>query len=122
MTGVPADSWWRFRRARRLQWYGMALFGLAALLVLLDNFGPPIGWDYAIGPVMMTAVVLWIVGAWRHGRLSCPHCGARFFSRRTRWGGTFSNPWARRCLNCGLPLWTTRQQCISEAEHSKEMK
>lgn len=35
---------------------------------------------------------------------SCPRCG-KPFHYRIRWFGRWNNPFARRCVHCGLPKW-----------------
>jgi hypothetical protein len=49
----------------------------------------------------------WMVAAfWTALRIKlwrCPRCGNRFFMRRL-----VSDPFARKCLHCGLPKWELR--------------
>jgi predicted RNA-binding Zn-ribbon protein involved in translation (DUF1610 family) len=35
---------------------------------------------------------------------SCPRCGEPFHYR-TKWYGRWNNPFAQRCVHCGLPKW-----------------
>ncbi len=38
---------------------------------------------------------------------SCPRCG-KPFHYVARWYGRWNNPFARRCVHCGLPKWADR--------------
>lgn len=54
--------------------------------------------------------LLFVSGAWlalwvRANTFRCPRCGQYFF-----WRPMVRNPFARRCLNCGLPKWAAKDE------------
>jgi len=85
-----------------------ACCGFACLLALgaLHLLPPP--WSRFIG---WLAFVLWCVSLYaffynegQYSSWSCPRCGERFHWKQYRFGRNI-NPFARRCLDCGLPKW-----------------
>jgi MFS family permease len=99
-----ADSWRLYRRLRRTQWIGVLipLVGVP-LFFTLDRWIPLAA--ELLAPISLTAgFITLVVARIRLGRFRCPRCTEDFFRRRTRWL-EYSNPFARRCLNCGLPKW-----------------
>jgi hypothetical protein len=91
-----AAAWRDYRR--RCRWFfGAALGGvvIAALLVALAN-RPPLGivLFWALGPAWIICI---IVVAVRLQLFKCPRCHLPFSN---------GNPFARNCLQCGLPKWS----------------
>jgi ketosteroid isomerase-like protein len=71
-----------------------ALTGIKA-----DYFG------FVIGACWMAAFV---VTGWRAALFPCPRCHKWFFA--TWW---YRNPFARKCVHCGLPKWANSEPSIS---------
>jgi hypothetical protein len=103
MKADPAyeAQWQDYRRRSRLGLLlflgyvpGVALLGLP--LTLLFSSGIPI--LVVAGAWMLALSVIGNRGlAWR-----CPRCGEHFFR-----GSWYYNSFARRCVHCGLPKWST---------------
>jgi hypothetical protein len=86
-----------------VQWIGVLipLVGVPVFFTL-DRWLPGAA---LLGPVSLTAgMIMVVVARFRLGGFRCPRCTQHFFRRRTRWL-EYGNPFARRCLNCGLPKW-----------------
>lgn len=99
-----AESWRLYRRLRRTQWIGVLipLVGVP-LFFTLDRWLPLAA--ELLAPISLTVgFITLVVARIRLGNFRCPRCTKDFFRRRTRWL-EYSNPFARRCLNCGLPKW-----------------
>ena len=93
---------WQDYRRRLMQFllvFPTSMFAIWALVWLLSIIAPfeVVQWVYAILLVcFMLAFVTTIV---RLQAFRCPRCGNRFFM------GWYRNPFAKRCLRCGLPKW-----------------
>ena len=94
-------AWRRYRTWARLRW--VSLLGYVPFVAAAAFIGKRAGFPAAV-PFMVAAWFLFlavaVVGA---GCFACPRCRRRFF-QAWRWG----NPFASRCLHCGLPKWATR--------------
>src|SRR5262245_55466552 len=112
MKADYSAAWHNFRRRRMIAWAvllglvpGMALF--SAVSVLLSKFTgiEPDYFMYPVAGVWMAAV---IVTSMREQYFPCPRCGKRFFA--TWW---YQNPFARKCVHCGLPKWAGSDDQLS---------
>jgi hypothetical protein len=87
-------------------------------LVLFAFFGyVPITFAFALltHPLLLSDKPVFVFGiAWmlffavasaRYNTFRCPRCGKRFFS--TWW---YHNSFARKCVHCKLPLYSTKEQ------------
>ena len=101
--GGYTESWQRYRLLRRAVWIGALTPFVGAFLALaLDRWLPG---AMLLAPVAITVgFITVIVAQFGLGSFSCPRCTQPFFYRTTRWL-RYGNPFARRCLNCGLPKW-----------------
>ena len=103
-TAAPAPyaaRWRQFRRRRNVAWLVFAgyLPGVPALgLPLAGRFGSELPL-YAIAALWLIAMLAAGVYAinWK-----CPRCGKPFLR-----DGWIHNAFARSCLHCGLPKWST---------------
>lgn len=88
----------RIRRRRELLWLLFFTFLPGTVLVgnLLVRATGWAGGSSAVGYLWMAAIGACI---WRVGATRCPQCGERFHETPV-----LVNPWARRCMHCGLPL------------------
>jgi hypothetical protein len=109
--GPYAAAWSRYRRWSRAYWIVFASFLPAVALLSRAS-----GWLQRgqPGPVFAVAIV-WMIAWALIGRVTstfhCPRCGELFFHvfDARPWRQSWRhNPFARRCLHCGLPKWATR--------------
>jgi predicted RNA-binding Zn-ribbon protein involved in translation (DUF1610 family) len=102
MDGEYSYEWAELRKIQRrllkALWGGIAV----VFLVPLANRLPSMG--FAVFGVWVIIVCILFVGTVEYSLWSCPRCGKPFHSRIHRFG-RWSNPFARRCINCGLPKW-----------------
>src|SRR5262249_61963792 len=101
--GEYSEEWAELRRLRRRGLIGVAggvaIYGCflpVAKFALWLGFALFVAWAVALGTLFwaLMKIAYWL----------CPRCGKEFHGRR----GTFnrmSNPFARRCVHCGLPKW-----------------
>src|SRR5580698_10319874 len=107
MEGEYTQEWSELRRLRR-QMFRVAGAGVALLLVVpLDAY---------VSRSVAKIVGLALLGCWvglllkyfllshEYVYWSCPRCGGPFHFR-TKWYGRWNNPFAHRCVHCGLPKW-----------------
>lgn len=94
------SAWQRYRRMARLRLVAsVAFLPLSAAVdhvckwVVMPSLAPAI-----VFSLVGIAIVTLIVPSTMH----CPRCGNTFFF--TWW---WSNPFARRCVHCGLSKWAT---------------
>lgn len=105
MEGEYTQEWSELRSLRRrmLRIVGV---GVALLLVVpLDAYvsrsaSKIIGFALLVGWVGL--LLKYFSLSWEYLYWSCPRCGEPFHSR-TKWYGRWNNPFARRCVHCGLP-------------------
>ena len=108
--GPYAEAWRRYRRSSRAFWILFELFlpGVAGANRVL---GSARGGGTAIFVVAFAWMVAFAVVGYRKWNLRCPRCGELFFHAfddrpwRMVWR---HNPFARRCMHCGLPKWAPR--------------
>ena len=95
------DAWSDYRR--RVRWFwGIWLGGfvLAALLIVALSRTPIFKVAF---PIIGAAwIASFIIAAIRIQWFRCPKCHEKFFS--SFW---YHNPYARKCVHCGLPLGQT---------------
>jgi hypothetical protein len=97
-AGRYKQAWIRLRLRRRIA-FGLVLLYLPAVaLVLAVSCDPERYGSLAAKLWLATAA---IAGIWL-SLFRCPRCGRLF---GVSW--PFSNPFARRCLHCGLPTGST---------------
>lgn len=96
---------WQEHKRRERQWAVVFMSGPVTICLV----GCPLNWIFG-SEVPMEVPFGVLAGCWlaagtvaghRVQRLKCPRCGEPFFS-----GPTYSNVFAGRCLNCGLPKWS----------------
>jgi hypothetical protein len=98
---------------RRYRWWNWA-FWLVFVLYLpaLAFASHALGWSRDGGNAIVVAAFVWMAAfaaiGYRKWNMACPRCGKLFFRRfddrpwRADWR---HNPFARRCMHCGLPKW-----------------
>ena len=98
------DESWRDLRARIRLFYGVWLGGMPVIMLVVI----PLSRVFRNGALWAGGGlgILWVAGFSAAGiyrqLFNCPRCGKRFF-----WGPWWHNPYARKCLNCGLKRWGT---------------
>lgn len=107
MEGEYTQEWAELRKLRR-RMFRVAGAGVALLLVVPLDAYVSRSTAKIIGLVL---IVGWIVLLLRYFFLSfeyvywsCPRCGEPFHYA-TNWCGRWNNPFAQRCVHCGLPKW-----------------
>ncbi|HEY2381329.1 MAG TPA: hypothetical protein VGK48_09130 [Terriglobia bacterium] len=107
--GAYSQEWRRYRRWSRAFWL-LFFFYLPAM----DLAGHAIGPLRRGGPLIFGAALLWMGSLIAVGypkiNFRCPRCRELFFRKfddrpwRMSWQ---HNPFARRCMHCGLPKWAS---------------
>lgn len=93
--------------SRRVRWFfGSWLGGFAVVGLLAAVLG-----RLAIAGLVLTIlavawIALFIVLAVRLQLFKCPRCRQKFFMAFSHY-----NPFARRCVHCGLPKWSRTDSC-----------
>jgi len=108
MEGEYSQEWAELRRLRE-RVLTIALAGASVFVfVPLINWYAPHSAAKVIGLALFAA---WVVLLFRFFYVSgeyvywsCPRCG-KPFHYVARWYGKWNNPFARRCVHCGLPKW-----------------
>lgn len=105
--GPYSAAWRRYRRWSRAFWLVFVLY-LPALTWASRAFG----WTRGEGGGVLVAALAWMIAfaiiGYRKWNFSCPRCGELFFRKfddrpwRRDWQ---QNPFAHRCMHCGLPKW-----------------
>jgi ferric-dicitrate binding protein FerR (iron transport regulator) len=106
--GQHAEAWRRYRRLSRAFWILFLFFlpGLAAIDRALRSLR---GRQTVILVIALAWMLAFAVIGYLKWNLRCPRCGELFFHTfddRPWRRGWVHNPFARRCLHCGLPKWT----------------
>ena len=97
---------WRDYRKRRLVFWAVFLGYIPGVLVLFVGIGLPISAligikpDYFFYPIAGSWMLAFMIAGLRTGLFRCPRCGKWFFA--TWW---YRNPFAGKCVHCGLPKW-----------------
>lgn len=101
-----SSAWRQYRKLRRqfaFVWLGGLVLELALLVGMTLLLGP--AGHRAVPIILVTVAIVWSVAAiifgQRYQQWPCPRCGRPF--GRTFW---WHNPFARKCVHCGLPKWT----------------
>lgn len=100
-TGEYSWEWAELRRLRRrMLWLAVAGATVFAL-VPIDNY-------LHLGPLLVlvwaVSVATFFVTLIQYSYWPCPRCGESFH-HKSRGLSRFNNPFANRCINCGLPKW-----------------
>jgi hypothetical protein len=88
----------------------IVLSGVAVLAVvpLMNEFMPLSAVRGAVGLTLLATwvflLIKFVLVSAEYGYWSCPRCGKPFHYAE-RWFGRWNNPFARRCVHCGLPKW-----------------
>jgi len=108
MSGEYSAEWAELRRLRRRVL--TVVFAGAAIFVLVP-FVSTLASHTAAKVVGLALFAAWAVVLFRflfvsgeYVYWSCPRCG-KPFHYVARWYGRWNNPFARRCVHCGLPKW-----------------
>jgi len=116
MRDETSQEWRQLRRVQRR----LSIAGLEAVAVLFFAFLSTLAPRNISKPLVFALLILWI---WILIRLLkvysqftywlCPKCGQPFHYT-VGWLGRVNNPFARRCVHCGLPKWSRilDSQCI----------
>jgi hypothetical protein len=74
-----------------------------------------LGWGRDGGGAIFAAafvwMIIWAVIGYQKGNFPCPRCGELFFVKfdNRPWRMVWQrNPFARRCMHCGLPKWAAQ--------------
>jgi hypothetical protein len=87
-----AAKWRAYRLRARLGWGSNLAIPVAC--VASAKLGSAV-------PLILVAVAC-VAARWPVARWTCPRCGNPFFQFVF-----YSNPFAQRCVHCGLPKWST---------------
>ena len=102
-----AVVWRRYRRWRWAFWLLFVLF-LPTLALIFRALGS----RDSGGPIVFIAaawMIAFSVAGYQTSNFSCPRCGKLFFRKfdARPWRQSWAyNPFARKCMHCGLPKWT----------------
>lgn len=106
----PYTAAWR---SYRLSSWGFWLlfFGYVPGIAYLSR---AMGWNTGHGGAVPLAAITWMIAAcvvgYRKWNFRCPRCGELFFRKfdDRAWRRSWQhNPFARRCMHCGLPKWAS---------------
>jgi hypothetical protein len=105
--GAYAAAWRRYRAWSRAFWIVFVSYLPAMALV-----HRALGGTRDTGGVIFSFATAWLLAfaiiGYRKSNFACPRCGELYFHKfddrpwRRVWR---NNPFARRCLHCGLPKW-----------------
>ena len=100
-------AWRSYRRWSLAFW--LAFLGFLPGVALVDHASRAHGGQGNLTmPVAFAWMAVFAVAGYRKSNFACPRCGEMFFRRfdsrpaRRDWQ---HNPFARRCMHCGLPKW-----------------
>jgi hypothetical protein len=99
---------WRDYRKRSFIFWTVFLGYIPGVLVLFVGAGLPIAAltgtkpDYFFYPIAGSWMLAFLITSWQVVLFRCPRCRKRFFA--TWW---YRNPFARKCVHCGLPKWAS---------------
>jgi predicted RNA-binding Zn-ribbon protein involved in translation (DUF1610 family) len=105
MNGAPLHPAWREYRRRWWIAVGILLTYLpvagAGAILLKKATG-----SETPGAVLAVSWMLaYLAAVWRLSSFRCPSCGEQFHYRKRWFAFGAYNPFARRCVHCGLPKW-----------------
>jgi len=105
--GPYSVAWRRYRRWSQLFWI-VFVFYLPILAFVVGALGWTHGDDLAIFVAAFVWMMAFALVGYQKGNFRCPRCGELFFQKfddrpwRMVW---WHNPFARRCMHCGLTKW-----------------
>lgn len=100
-TGEYSWEWGQLRRLqRRMLWLVVAGAALFALFPVINYLH--LGLLFFVAWVVI--VVTFLVALTQHGYWPCPRCG-KDFHHKSSGVHNHNNPFANRCVHCGLPKW-----------------
>ena len=100
-AGLPLSPVWRTYRA----WRRVGCAAMLATFLVVPLEGIAHGrLPFTVAHYALMALAMVAIG--RVGSFRCPRCGKWFHTRTTPAPIGQTNPFARMCLNCGLPRWT----------------
>jgi hypothetical protein len=102
MDGEYSYEWAGLRKIQRRMLKALLAGITVVLLVPLANRVPLIG--FVVFGIWVVAVFTLFIGNAHYMVWSCPRCGKPFHTRISRFA-RWVNPFARRCIHCGLPRW-----------------
>ena len=107
MEGSYSGAWRRYRVWSWVFWLAFLLY-LPGVAYLSDA----LGWSRDGGNATLLTALVWMlvvaVVGYQKWNFACPRCGEMFFRKfdarpsRRDWQ---HNPFARRCMHCGLAKW-----------------
>src|SRR5260221_5189707 len=111
-------AWRDYRRRRLIFWAvflgytpgGFVLFFVGGLPIAIHTGISP---DYLFYPIAGSWMLAFLIASWLVGLFCCPRCRKWFFA--TWW---YRNPFARKCVHCGLPKWATSDVTLQVAPRS----
>ena len=109
MTREYQSEWEKLRSLRRrivkIAFAGVAIIALVPLSQKLPRaWAVPLG--FAVFAAWVVLIILFYIAVIQHRYWSCPRCGQPFHFKYGMLGRiSISNPFAGRCLHCGLPKW-----------------
>jgi len=105
--GPDSAAWRRYRRWSRAFWIVFVLY-----LPTLDVVSRALGWTRGDGTAIFFAAFVWMIAlaviGYQKSNFRCPRCSELFFHKfdDRPWRRVWQhNPFARRCMHCGLPKW-----------------
>ena len=105
--GPYSAAWRRYRQWSRAFWIVFVLY-----LPVLAFVGRAVGSMRGGGTLIFCAAAVWLLAfciiGYLKSNLQCPRCGELFFRKfdNRPWRmGWQHNPFARRCMHCGLRKW-----------------
>jgi hypothetical protein len=114
MKADYSAAWHDFRRRRIISWVVLLGYppGATAIFLVL---GMPLATlagikpDYFFYAIALSWMAAFLVTSFRQAYFPCPKCGEPFFAM---WW--YRNPFARKCVHCGLPKWASSDDQISD--------
>lgn len=97
-------AWRKYRILTRVAWLMFFTFPLSlALFGWLFSFlvTKSAAYELAFG----VFGIIWLSVNFAYCYFRCPRCRQTFFMKKV-WGFDYGNPWTRKCLNCGLRVYT----------------
>ena len=108
MEGEYSQEWAELRRRRRRTFRVVASGAVILVAVSLVTSYLSLNAAKMIGLVLLAGWVAVLLRFFfvssEYVYWSCPRCG-KPYHYLVRWYGRWNNPFARRCVHCGLPKW-----------------
>ena len=109
--GPYSAAWRRYKLWSGAFWIGFAAYLPALAFVNRALGGSREGGGTAIFVAAFMWMMIWCAIGYQKFNFRCPRCGELFFNKfdnrpwRMAWQ---HNPFARRCVHCGLPKWAAQ--------------